>query len=50
MSVRERIISLKLIKRKESHPDFLNEIGVSAELATKEKDDSRIEQEPKEAR
>lgn len=36
MSVKERILSLKIIREGELHPEFLKEIGVTAVLTDRE--------------
>lgn len=46
MSVKERILSIKLINRKKTHPDFVNEIGVTtAMVVNNEKNTINVEQE-----
>ena len=36
MRVKERILSIKLINRNKTHPDFVNEIGVTTEMVVNE--------------
>lgn len=46
MSVKERILSIKLINRSKTHPDFVNEIGVTTTMVVnKEKNTIKVNQE-----
>lgn len=46
MSVKERILSIKLINRNKTYPDFVNEIGVTtAMVENKEERTIKVDQE-----
>lgn len=46
MRVKERILSIKLINRNKTHPDFVNEIGVTtAMVVNEEKNTINVNQE-----
>lgn len=42
MNIKERILSIKLINRNMTHPDFLNEIGVTTATVVKEEKNSKM--------
>ena len=45
MSVKVRILSIKLINRNKTHPDFVKEIGVTTTMVNNEKNLIKDEQE-----
>ena len=46
MSVKERILSIKLINRNKTHPDFVNEIGVTTAMVENKKERTiKVDQE-----